>query len=117
MFAIIVHRICKYFPTTCSYHSYYFQAPKKKAATKTKKTTKKPAAKKTAKKPAAKKTKKATAKEWVTDGLLLSWYFGTNSFLENAVCWNSLRIDAFYRELMLFLLLHNIIIGCRLQEQ
>ena len=38
------------------------QAPKKKAATKTKKTTKKPAAKKTAKKPAAKKTKKATKK-------------------------------------------------------
>ena len=40
------------------------QAPKKKAAAKTKKTTKKPAAKKTtAKKPAAKKTKKATAKK------------------------------------------------------
>ena len=113
MFAIIVYRICKSFLTTCSYHSYYFQAPKKKAATKTKKTTKKPAAKKTAKKPAAKKTKKATAKKWVTDGLL----FGTNSFLENAVCWISLWIDAFYRELMLFLLLHNIIIGCRLQEQ
>ena len=38
------------------------QAPKKKAATKTKKTTKKPAAKKTAKKPVAKKTKKTAKK-------------------------------------------------------
>ena len=44
----------------CTACSVFIQAPKKKAATKTKKTTKKPAAKKTAKKPAAKKTKKAT---------------------------------------------------------
>ena len=43
-------------------HSLFIQAPKKKAATKTKKTAKKPAAKKTAKKPAAKKAKTATKK-------------------------------------------------------
>ena len=64
MFAIIVHRP---FANLVSYNPFLIstritQAPKK-AATKTKKTTKKPAAKKTAKKPATKKTKKATAKK------------------------------------------------------